>query len=177
MSAVRLVVLFSILPLLLVPASTARATPGCDAPPDTAATEQYCETVAAPQGSTDVTQRASRPLAATLPKPVASRLKRAGVLGEVLLAMPTGDILLAASARPGTSRPPRSMEAREAAFDPRLKALRRGPGVTPLSVVNATSNAGASTFKVAFGWVLNVILVILAVFSLATRRLGRKNRI
>ena len=131
------------------------------------------ETLAAPQGSQDVTQPAARPLAATLPDPVVTQLGRAGLLGDVLLAVATGDMLLRPSGgdAPLASRP-RVAAARRAEFDPRVKALSPGPGASAESSIRATASIGAATLKVGFGWVLVFILLFLAGFSLGTRGLG-----
>jgi hypothetical protein len=166
------VVLFSTLAILLVRVSPAAAAPGCNAPPDTAATEQYCETLAAPQGSQDVTRPPSRPLAKTLPKPIASALGSAGVLGDVLMAMATGTLVGSSNGAPGLADPRRAEAARNAEFDPRVNALSPGPAEGASSAIRATAAAGAASVQVGFGLALVLILVFLAGCSLGTRNLG-----
>jgi hypothetical protein len=167
------VVLFSTLALFLVRASAAPAAPGCDAPPDTAATEQYCETVPAPQGSRDVTRPSSRPLSETLPKPVRSELGEAGLLGDVLMAMATGTVASPPHGRPGNTNPARVAAAERAEFDPRVDALAPGPAEDASSAIRAAATAGAARVQVGFGLALVLILVFLAGCSIGTRTLAR----
>jgi hypothetical protein len=175
MCRIGLPVLFSTLALLLVLASAAAAgPPGCDAPPGTAGPVQYCETLPTSQGSQDVTQPASRPLSATLPKPVGSALDEAGVLGEVLMAMPTGTLLSPPHGKPGLANPAREAAAEKAAFDPRLNALTPGPAETSSSAIGAVARSGAK-FQMGFNLALVLILVFLAGCSLRTRNLGRRS--
>jgi hypothetical protein len=133
---------------------------------------QYCETLPTSQGSQDVTQPASRPLSATLPKPVRSALDDAGLLGEVLMAMPTGTLLSPPHGKPARANPAREAAAEKAAFDPRLKALTPGPAESSSSAIGAVARAGAK-FRMGFDLALVVILVFLAGCSLRTRNLGR----
>jgi hypothetical protein len=172
MSRIDFLVPLGSLALLLVLASAASAAPGCDAPPDTAAPQQYCETLAAPQGSQDVTRPSPRPLGATLPKPVASELGRAGVLGDVLLAMPTGTLVGRRDTTPGLANPGRARAARRTEFDPRLNALSNGPAESASSAVRAVAKTGADSVQAGFGLVLVFILVFLAGCSLGTRAFG-----
>jgi hypothetical protein len=166
-------VLFSTLALSLVLASAAIAAPGCDAPPDTAATDQYCETLVAPQGSQDVTQPPSHPLGSTLRRPVASELGRAGVLGDVLMAMQTGTLVASSDVKAGLASPARAAAARRAEFDPRVNALTPGPADSAASTIAAAAATGASTIHAGFGLALVLILIFLAGCSLGTRNLGR----
>jgi hypothetical protein len=165
--------LFSTLALLLVPASAAIAAPGCDAPPDTAATDQYCETLVAPQGSQDVSQPSSHPLGATLRSPVASELGRAGVLGDVVMAMATGTLVASPDVKAGPASPAHVAAARRAEFDPRVNALTPGPADSTASTIAAAATTGASTIHAGFGLALVLILIFLAGCSLGTRNLGR----
>jgi hypothetical protein len=135
---------------------------------------QYCETLPTSQGSQDVSQPASRPLSATLPKPVRSALDEAGVLGEVLMAMPTGTLLSPPHGKPGFSNPARAAAAERAAFDPRLNALTPGPAESSSSAIGAVARGGAS-FQMGFNLALVLILVFLAGCSLRTRNLGRRS--
>jgi hypothetical protein len=134
---------------------------------------QYCETLPTSQGSQDVSQPASRPLSATLPKPVTSALDEAGVLGEVLMAMPTGTLLSPPHGKPGLRNPAREAAVEKAAFDPRLNALTPGPAENSSSAIGAVARGGAS-FQLGFNLALVLILVFLAGCSLRTRNLGRR---
>jgi hypothetical protein len=135
---------------------------------------QYCETLPTSQGSQDVTRPASRPLSATLPKPVGSALDDAGVLGEVLMAMPTGTLLSPPHGKPGLTNPARKAAAENASFDPRLNALIPGPAETSSSAIGAVARGGAR-FQMGFNLALVLILVFLAGCSLRTRNLGRRS--
>ena len=136
---------------------------------------QYCETLPTSQGSQDVTRPASRPLSATLPKPVASALDDAGVLGEVLMALPTGTLLTPPDGKPGRTNPAREAAAEKAAFDPRLNALTPGPAETSSSALGAVARGGAASFQMGFNLALVLILVFLAGCSLRTRNLARRS--
>jgi hypothetical protein len=170
------VVLLSTLAVLLVLASAADAQSGCDAPPGTAATEQYCETLATPEGSKDVTRRASSPLATTLPKPVAAELADAGVLGDVLMAMATGTLVGPRDEGLAAASPARAAAAQRAAFDPRLNALSPGPAENTSATIRGVASAGASSVQIGFGASLVLILIFLAGCSLGTRNLGSGSR-
>ena len=135
---------------------------------------QYCETLPTSQGSQDVTQPASRPLSATLPKPVGSALDEAGVLGEVLMAMPTGTLLSPPHGKSGLTSPAREAAAEKASFDPRLNALTPGPAESSSSAIGAVARGGAK-FQMGFNLALVLILVFLAGCSLRTRNLGRRS--
>jgi hypothetical protein len=169
------VVLFSSLALLLVLASPASAQQGCNAPPGTAGTEQYCETLATPEGSKDVTRPSSRPLAATLPKGVAAELADAGLLGDVLLATPTGTLVSRGDQAPGAASPAREAAAQQAGFDPRINALTPGPADSTSAAIRSVATAGAGGFQVGFGAALVLILVFLAGCSISTRNLGSRS--
>lgn len=134
---------------------------------------QYCETLPTSQGSQDVTQPASRPLSATLSKPVRSALDEAGLLGEVLMAMPTGTLLSPPHGKPGLTSPAREAAAEKAEFDPRLSALTPGPAENSSSVISAVARGGGARFRMGFNLALVLILVFLAGCSLRTRNLGR----
>jgi hypothetical protein len=165
--------LFSTLAFLLLPASAATAAPGCNAPPDTAATDQYCETLVAPQGLQDVSRPSSSPLSSTLRRPVASELGSAGVLGDLLMGMPTGTLVGSSDVRPGLASPAHVAAARRAEFDPRVNALTPGPADSAASTIAAAAATGASTIHAGFGLALVLILIFLAGCSLGTRNLGR----
>jgi hypothetical protein len=138
--------------------SAAMAREGCGAPSGTAATDQYCETVPSVVGPRDATLLPVAPLATTLPPRVAEKLrKRKEVLADVLLAMP-------ASPATAGSGPVRA-EARRAAADPRLDALRPGSGSDLLSVVNATAGAGGY-IEQGFAWTLVLSLLGIAGVSI-----------
>jgi hypothetical protein len=175
MSRAGLVVLLSSLALLLVLDSTAAAQ-GCDAPPGTAATEQYCETLATPGGSKDVTRPSSRPLAATVPVPVVKELLDAGLLGDVLMAMPTGTLVKEGSQARGAAGPAGAAAARQAEFDPRINALSPGPADSTSATIRGAATAGADSVQVGFGAALVLILIFLAGCSIGTRRLGSGSR-
>jgi hypothetical protein len=138
----------------LVLAAPASARTGCDAPPGTAATDQYCETLPTAEGLTDATGKRSRPLATVLPKALVKRLERAGLLGEVLLALP-------ALPRDAAGRPT-DPAARAAAADPRLQQLLSGPAPAPAEVLEATGNAVTGVGDQGFAWTLALSLFALA---------------
>jgi hypothetical protein len=147
----------SLLVALAVGATPALARQGCSAPPGTAATEQYCETVPSVDGPNDATTLPVEPLATVLPERTTNKLRDdKGVLGDVILAMP---------ATPATagSRAVRAA-ARRAAADPRLDALRPGSGSGLLSVVNATAGSGGY-IEQGFAWTL--VLTLLGIAGLS----------
>jgi hypothetical protein len=170
-----LIVLFSTLALLLVRASAADAAPGCDAPPGTAGTEQYCETLPAPGGSQDVTRPPSRPLGATLPESVAADFANAGVLGDVVMAMATGTLVDGGRTAPGAASPAHAAAAEQAEFDPRIDALSPGPARTTTSTIRALASGAPRRFQFGFGAALVLILICLAACSIGTRRLGSRS--
>lgn len=137
--------LLTLLLMLFIPASAAHASTDCKAPPGTAAVEQYCETLPTADGDAHLGDKPRRPLAAVLPKPIVQRLEKAGVAGEVILALP-------AQHAAGRTRLPRS------SFDPRVKALLPGPGVGARSVIDAAARNGAEHIDQGFGWALVITL-------------------
>jgi hypothetical protein len=112
MRARRLLTLMGLLPCFWL-ASPAMAAVNCSAPPGTAATEQYCELLPSADGMIDATGR-HKPLTSVLPRALVKRLRDAGLLGEVLLALP------AFAPDAGAMR---SAAVRQAMSDPRLGAL------------------------------------------------------
>ena len=121
--------------------------PDCKAPPGTAAVEQYCESLPTADGDTHLGDKPPRPLAAVLPEPIVHRLQKAGVAGEVILALPAGPTRAHQS------------ERQQAPFDPRVKALLPGPALSPKSVVDAAAKSGAEHIDQGFGWALVLTLV------------------
>ena len=148
-------ILLTLVLLLLASASAAHAKTSCKAPPGTAAVEQYCESLPTADGDTHLGDKPTRPLAAVLPEPIVHRLQKAGVAGEVILALPAGP-------------PARTQsERRQAPFDPRVKALLPGPGLSPKSVVDAAAKNGAEHIDQGFGWALVLTLFGLGGLSVA----------
>jgi hypothetical protein len=154
MSAVRPFLVLSILAFLLVWAPAASAERGCQAPPGTAAVDQYCDNLPSADGTTDPSEEGVERLAAVLPKPVADRLRNKGLLGEVLLALP------AVPAREG----PRTMTARRRRFEPRVDALLPGPAANARSVARAATSTGGANAQM--GWVLGLTLFCVSALSL-----------
>jgi hypothetical protein len=139
--------------LLSFGVSPAAARPGCSAPSGTAATDQYCETIPTAAGTMDATAPGSTPLAAVLPKSAARRLRRAGVAGQAILAMPAATM---------TGGPPAAQErSREAAHDPRLDALSPGSGLRLSAIADATSEATGYVDK-GFAWTMVLTLLGIA---------------
>jgi hypothetical protein len=138
-------------------ATSALARSGCSAPPGTAATEQYCETLPSVEGPRDSTVSPVQPLGAVLPEQVTKKLQKLPddekVLADVILAMP-------ASPATGGTRATRAA-ARRAAADPRLDALRPGSGADLLSVVHATADSGGY-IEQGFAWTLVLSLLGIA---------------
>jgi hypothetical protein len=135
----------------------AAARTGCDAPPGTAATDQYCETLPTVDGLTDATGKRSRPSATVLSKALVRRLKRAGLLGEVLLALP-------AAPRDAAGRP-MDPAARAAAADPRLQRLLPGPAPAAQQVLDAAASVVSGVAADGFAWTLAFSLFALAALS------------
>jgi hypothetical protein len=150
-----LLVVIGLLPCLWL-AAPASANPGCDAPPGTAAADQYCETLPTADGMTDATGEHLLPLASVLPKDVVRALKRAGLLGQVLLALP--------AVAPRSSKSAGGAAARNAAADPRLGSLLPGQPDTPRSVLSTTLHASGQVGK-GFAWTLLLSLLALASVS------------
>lgn len=148
-------ILLTLLLLLLVPASAAHAKTNCKAPPGTAAVEQYCESLPTADGDTHLGDKPTRPLAAVLPKPLVHRLEKAGLAGEVILALPAGPARMHQGGR------------RQTSFDPRVKALLPGPALSPKSVVDAAAKNGAEHIDQGFGWALVLTLFGLGGLSVA----------
>jgi hypothetical protein len=158
-----LVVLITLLPFVCL-AAPAEAATGCDAPPGTAAADQYCETLPAADGMTDATAEDLLPLAAVLPKALVRRLERAGLLGQVLLALP------AVAGGSGDNRARRA--AREASGDPRLGSLLPDRPETSSSALQ-TALGAAGTLDQGFTWTLVLSLLALAgVSAIGTLRGG-----
>jgi hypothetical protein len=139
--------------MLALAASPAAASQGCNAPTGTAAIDQYCETFPTAAGSRDATAPSSTPLAAILPKAAARRLRKAGVPGQVILALP-------AAAMAGESPSVRA-RAQSAARDPRLDALRPGSGLKLATIASGASQVGGYVDK-GFAWTLVLTLVGIA---------------
>jgi hypothetical protein len=148
----------SLLVAFTVGAAPAMAREGCTAPPGTAATDQYCETVPTVVGPRDATQMPFVPLSGVLTERMTEKLRNAkSVVADVLLAMP------ATPARAG-SREVRAA-AERAASDPRLDALKPGSGTDLLSVVDATAGSGGY-IEQGFAWTLVLTLVGIAGVSI-----------
>lgn len=144
----------SLLVALAAGVTPAMARAGCTAPPGTAATDQYCETVPSVEGPNDASAMPLEPLETVLPPKMTKTLRDdKGVLGDVILAMP------ATPAKAGTRAT--RMAARRAAADPRLDALRPGSGTDLLSVVNATAGSGGY-IEQGFAWTLVLTLLAIA---------------
>ena len=148
----RFLALATLVCLSLAYAPAALANTNCNAPPGTAGVDQYCETLPTADGTSDVSQRPKRPLADVLPARVISRLRDAGIAGDVLLALP------APVADAGVIR-------RAARFDPQVKALLPGPGPNASSIAQVTA-ASAPEVAQGFGWVLVLVLFTLGGLSL-----------
>jgi hypothetical protein len=147
-----LLILITLVPFLWL-ATPAQAATGCDAPPGTAAADQYCETLPAADGMTDATGEGLLPLAAVLPKALVRRLERAGLLGQVLLALP------AVVGNSSDSRARRA--AREASTDPRLGSLLPDGPETSRSAAQAVLDR-AGMVDPGFTWTLVLSLLALA---------------
>lgn len=144
----------SLLVALTIGAAPAMARAGCAAPPGTAATDQYCETVPSVEGPRDATVVPSKPLSGLLPKQVTEKLRKdESVLADVLLAMSATP----AKAGSGAVR----AAAKRAAADPRLDALEPGSGTDLLSVVDATAGSGGY-IEQGFAWTLVLTLLGIA---------------
>jgi hypothetical protein len=148
-----LLILIGLLPGLWL-AAPAMAASSCDAPPGTAATDQYCETLPSADGMIDATGRHT-PLAKVLPMALVRRMEHAGLLGEVLLALPA-----VAPADGGM----RSAAVRKASTDPRLRALLPARPQNVRSSVGAVlgTNSGVGN---GFAWTLVISLCVLAGIS------------
>jgi hypothetical protein len=157
MSGVRLVVALSVVAFLAVSAPAAHAERGCQAPPGTAAVDQYCDNLPSVDGTTDPSQRGLHRLVTLLPKPVAQRLREKGLLGEVLLALPAGETVDVHRGGPP------SVAARGIRFRPVSDALLPGPAANVRSVVEAASKGGVAP---EVGWALGLTLLCLAAVSL-----------
>jgi hypothetical protein len=156
MSPVRLLVALSVVAFLLVWVPTASADHGCQAPPGTAAVDQYCDNLPTADGTTDPSGKHVPRLVSVLPQAVADRLRRHGLLGEVLLALPAGD---------AGSRGARPLVAvRRVPFEPRDNALLPGPAANARSVIHATTSSSGLT--AVMGWALGLTLFGLAAVSL-----------
>lgn len=144
----------SVLVVLVAGVAPAMARTGCSAPPGTAATDQYCETVPTVEGPRDTGSVPFAPLAEALPKRMTEQLRKdKSVLADVLLAMPATPATTGSSAmRAAASR---------AASDPRLDALRPGSGSDIVSVVNATADSGGY-IEQGFAWTLVLTLLGIA---------------
>jgi hypothetical protein len=168
MRACRLLLL-SVMALLVV-APAASASQGCVAPDGTAATDQYCEFLATAEGPTDATGSGTRPLASVLSKRAIKRLERAGVLGQVLLALPAGS-----GAHPEDTSAAMRTAVRRADVDPRHDALLPGPGPGAGSLVRAAGSMNGQVEQ-GFAWTLVLTLLALAGLSmwgsLRTRSVG-----
>jgi hypothetical protein len=156
MPRARLVVVLSVVAFLLAGAPPgAFAESGCQAPPGTAAVEQYCDTLPAVGGPSDPTGTIRRRLASVLPKPLVHRLDQAGVLGEVLLALPAAD---------SASRALPTVNGRRARFRPGVAPLLPGPAMTARSLSDGA--ATSSWVSGGLGWVLVATMFSLALISL-----------
>jgi hypothetical protein len=148
-------ILLTLMLVLLASASAAHAKTDCKAPPGTAAVEQYCESLPSADGDTHLGDKPARPLAAVLPEPIVQRLQKAGVAGEVILALPAGPT------------PEHRSGRRQTPFDPRVKALLPGPALSPKSVVDAAAKNAAEHIDQGFGWALVLTLFGLGGLSVA----------
>jgi hypothetical protein len=135
-------------------ATPASAATSCHAPPGTAATEQYCESLPSADGVIDATG-SHKPLATVLPMALVKRLEHAGLLGDVLLALPA--VAAGANVMP-------SAAVRKARVDPRLGALLPG---RPRSVRSSFAATVGSAGQVGdgFAWTLVASLCALAAIS------------
>jgi hypothetical protein len=154
-----MVVLSFVAFLLAWAPAAASADAGCQAPPGTAAVDQYCDNLPAAGGTTDPTRRGVRRLASLLPKPLAEQLRHHGMLGDVLLALPAGEISNASAS------PPLRKAVRRAQFDPGLDALLPGPAAGARSIVRAAASSG-NGLGGGLGWALVATMFSLAVLSL-----------
>jgi hypothetical protein len=137
-------------------APPALADQGCEAPPGTAAVDQYCDNLPAAGGTTDPGQRGLRRLAHVLPKPAVQRLQHSGVVGEALLALPV-DVPVGGHLPTATAHRTR--------FEPGSAALQPGPAASTHSVL-ASVGPAASEFGGGLGWALVATLFSLAMLSL-----------
>jgi hypothetical protein len=156
MRPLRPLVLISLVAFLLVPARALAAKSGCRGASGSAAIEQYCETLSTAAGGVDVTQKAARPLAQTLPKRVVARLQRSGKLGQLLLALPSGDTANGATAK----------AARRAASDPKLNQFLLKPAPTTGSVVRAGLRGPDGRDGGPLAWAMLIVLFFLGGGSL-----------
>jgi hypothetical protein len=148
-------------PLLLItfavftlgPTVRASAADGCDASSDTAAVNQYCESLPTADGNTDVTQRHARPLALALPPKIVRMLRRAGPLGAAVLALPAG----VAQRTAGLSGRERT------AVKTAGRGLLPGPGVNARAVISTLGTGGE--LDAGFKWALAITLISLSGFS------------
>jgi hypothetical protein len=144
--------------LTLAPAAAASGADGCNAPQDTAAVDQYCESLPTAVGSTDVNQPPAKPLAAVLPGKTVKKLEKAGMLGQALLALPAP----VDAVRPGSP----AARSRHRALAAKIDGLLPGPGATNAgSVITASANGGGN-LDGGLGWVLVFTLLGLSAISL-----------
>jgi hypothetical protein len=153
-----LLVLISVVAWALAPVAAASAVDGCNAPQDTAAVDQYCESLPTADGTTDVSQPPARPLAAVLRDTTVKKLQKAGPLGQAVLALPAPVDAM----RPGS----RAARARHRALEPKLDGLLPGPGTTNASSVVTASVDGGGNLDGGLGWVLVLTLLGLSAISL-----------
>ena len=157
MARARVVVVLSVVAFLLAGAPpTAIAESGCQAPPGTAAIEQYCDNLPSVRGPSDPTVGANLRLASALSKPLVLHLKHEGVLGEALLALPVAD------PHPG---PLHIVKGRRARFEPGVAPLLPAPAATTRSVL-AGPTTPSSWMGGGLGWALVATMLCLALLSL-----------
>jgi hypothetical protein len=138
---------------MLAPAAPAAAANGCDAPGDTAAVQQYCDSLPTADGGTDVTQHHAHPLAAVLPPATVKQLRHAGALGAAVLALPSGVAPMAKRA---------SVHQRKA-IKSLVKGLLPGPGARARAVVEAAGGGGR--VDAGFQWALALTLIAVSGLS------------
>ena len=152
----RWMLLITIFAFVLAPASGAWAANGCDGSGDTAAADQYCESLPTADGDTDVTQRHARPLASVLPAKTVAKLEHAGTLGAVVLALPAGV----------TSHPTRAPHQQHKSIKKIVNGLLPGPGVAARAIVSAAGGGGH--VDAGFEWAL--VLTLLGVSGMSIWR-------